>query len=213
MSKAIDTFFNQAKKWQDEMKLLRSIVVNLKLLSEEYKWRQPCYTYKGKNILMISAFNSNCVLSFFKGTLLNDKHNMLRKPGENSQSSMVIRFEDTQKILDSKNIIEAYIKEAIENENKGLKVSFDKSNTISLPEELETKFQNEPIFQKAFEALSPGRQRGYLLHFSGAKQSQTRQSRIEKYAPRILDGKGINDCVCGHSKKMPNCDGSHKFLK
>ena len=145
-----------------------------------------------------------------KGSLLNDAENLLVKPGENSQSGRYMKFSNAPEIIEKSKIIKAYIYKAIEIEKSGLEVDFKAKNELVFPEELLHKFEEDKSFKKAFLALTPGRQRAYNLHFTGAKQSQTKISRIEKYKDRILLGKGINDCVCGHSKRMPQCDGSHK---
>lgn len=211
MNPAVDEFLSTAK-WQKEMVQLRSIVLECELI-EELKWRQPCYTYKDGNILLIGGFKDYCTLSFFKGVLLSDTNALLVKPGENSQTVRMMKFTDVKEILDLKSVIKTYIYEAIEVEKSGVKVDFKESKALTLPDELLLRFDQNPEFKSAFEALTPGRQRGYNLYFSAPKQSKTREARIEKYVPRILNGKGIHDCVCGHSKKMPNCDGSHNHFK
>ena len=207
----VDAFLSRAKNWQAEMTLLRLIALECGL-TEELKWRQPCYNYKGNNIIIIGAFKAYCIVGFFKGVLLGDPENLLTSPGENSQTVKQLRFTGSKSIEDLRATIKAYIFEAVEIEKTGLKVEFKKSKNLEFPQELLDIFKLDPIFNAAFNALTPGRQRGYNLFFTGAKQSETRTSRIEKYKARILTGKGINDCVCGHSKKMPGCDGSHKYL-
>lgn len=211
MNPKVDTFLNQADKWQEEMEELRTILLDCDLI-EEWKWRSPCYTFKGSNVAVIGGFKTHCVLSFFKGALLHDADGILDKPGENSQAARVIRFTNLQEIREKEATLKAYIFEAIEVEKAGLSVDYKENETLVLPEELLIKFEELPVFKMAFEALTPGRQRGYNLFFSAGKQSKTRMSRIEKYVQRILDGKGINDCVCGLSSKMPSCDGSHKYI-
>lgn len=190
---------------------LRTILLDCDL-TEEWKWRSPCYTFQGSNIAIIGGFKTHCVLSFFKGALLQDPEGILEKPGENSQAARVIRFTRKREIQEKESSLQAYIFEAIEVEKAGLSIDFKEKNELVLVEELLHKFEELPAFKTAFEALTPGRQRGYNLFFSAGKQSQTRTSRIEKYLQRILDGKGINDCVCGLSSKMPSCDGSHKYI-
>jgi len=170
---------------------LRDIVLECGLI-EEYKWSQPCYTHKGNNVLMVSAFKEYAFISFFKGSLLADEKNLLFSPGKSSQASRQFRFVNKSEIQEMEFIIKAYIMESIENEEKGLKVAF-KKNPEPLPEELKQKMDQDEIFKIAFEALTPGRQRGYILHFSQAKQSKTRMARIEKYVPNILNGEGIHD--------------------
>lgn len=206
----VETYFRTLTKWQKELAALRKIVLACGL-DEELKWRAPCYGVEGGNVVILGALKGCCTLSFFKGALLSDPEEILEKPGENSQAGRVIRFTSVQEIAAREAVLTAYIHEAIEVQRAGLKVE-RKKTAEPLPDELLAKFDEHPAFQAAFEALTPGRQRGYLLHFSAPKQAATRASRIEKCVPRILDGKGMNDCVCGLSQKMPGCDGSHKTL-
>ncbi|OEK01046.1 hypothetical protein BFP97_05780 [Roseivirga sp. 4D4] len=182
--------------WTSELKLLRSTVQACGLV-EECKWGAPCYTFNGKNVLMISAFKNYCAISFFKGVLLNDSLGNLVKPGENSQSARLLKFTSLKEIQEIIPDIKAYIFEAIEVEKAGLEVTF-KKNPEPVPEELQTKFDEDPSLQNAFESLTPGRQRGYIIHFSQPKQSKTRVSRIEKCIPKILKGEGFHD----HYKSM-----------
>lgn len=212
MNPKVDDFISNVKKWQEELSLLRSIILDCGL-TEDFKWMHPCYTYNKSNIVLIHGFKNYCAILFYKGALLNDAENILVQQTENVQSGRQIRFTSTQEIIDLKATIKAYIFEAIEVEKAGLKVVAKKTEDYNVPEELTQKFNENPEFKKAFETLTPGRQRGYLLHFSGAKQSQTRVVRIEKNMKRIDDGYGLNDCTCGLSKRKPNCDGSHKNLK
>ncbi|WP_428236064.1 YdeI/OmpD-associated family protein [Gracilimonas sp.] len=177
--------------WQEELKQLRLIILESGL-TEEVKWSVPCYTYKGSNVLILSAFKNYCSVSFFKGSLLQDQNKMLVKPGENSQAARLFKFTNVEQINESENSIKEYIREAIEIEKSGKKVKF-KKNPEPFPEELQAKFNEDPMLKESFEALTPGRQRGYIIHFSGAKQSSTRQRRIEKYIPKILEGKGFHD--------------------
>jgi uncharacterized protein YdeI (YjbR/CyaY-like superfamily) len=185
-------------QWTKELELLRMIVLDCGL-TEECKWGVPCYTFKGKNVLMISAFKEFCCISFFKGVLLADENKILDKPGENSQAVRLIKFSDIKKIKEIESELKAYIHEAIEVEKAGLKVAF-KKNPEPLPEELENKFEEDPMLKSAFEALTPGRQRGYILYFSQPKQSNTRLSRIEKYTSMILNGEGLHDKYKGMKK-------------
>ncbi|MDX8338912.1 YdeI/OmpD-associated family protein [Draconibacterium sp. IB214405] len=177
--------------WMAELELLRKIVLDCGL-TEESKWGVPCYTYRNKNILMVSAFKNYSCISFFKGALLNDSKKLLDKPGPNSQATRFFKFKSTDEIQTVENDIKAYIFEAVEVEKAGIKVAF-KTNPEPVPEELEAKFAEDPILKTAFEALTPGRQRGYILFFSQAKQSKTIQSRIEKCTPMILAGIGLHD--------------------
>lgn len=208
----VDTFLSNAKKWQREMAKLRTIVLDCGL-KEELKWRQPCYTLQKSNVVLIGGFKEYCALTFFKGVLLYDKKRLLKKPGENTQSSRLIHFTSLQEIIDKETILKAYIQEAIDLEKAGVKPTLKATADFEIPEEFKSKLNEMPALQIAFDALTPGRQRAYILHFSGAKQSKTRASRVEKYTQRILDGIGLNDCTCGLSKKPPYCDGSHKQLQ
>lgn len=171
----------------------------------------PCYTYDNKNIVVFHDFKDYCAISFFKGVLLIGPNNILIQPTENSQAGRQFQFTDISEIEKLESTIQEYIKEPIEIEKVGLKIEYKKTTEFDIVDELQDIFETNSEFKFAFEALTPGRQRGYLLHFSFAKQSQTRISRIKKYMDRIFDGKGIHDCVCGHSNRMPNCDGSHKY--
>lgn len=208
MNPKVDDFISNSKNWKPELEILRKIILDCNLF-EEVKWGAPCYTFQNKNILMIHGFKDYCGLSFFKGALLNDANQLLVKPGENTQSGRLIRFTNIQEIIKLKPVLKSYIFEAIELEKKGLKVDFEKDNTHIITEEFQIKLNNNPELKIAFENLTPGRQRAYNLFFSAAKQSKTREIRIEKYTQQILNGKGINDCTCGLSKRMPYCDGSH----
>lgn len=211
MEKTVDAYLENTSQWNDELVKLRRIVLACNL-EEVVKWGVPCYTYQNKNILLFHSFKEFCGIGFFKGSLLQDLEKILSKPGENSQASRILRFKSTKEILEVEQLIKAYIFEAIEVEKAGLKVQMKSTNEYEKPIELETIFNETPALKQAFEALTPGRQRGYLLHFSSAKQAETRISRIEKCKSKILAGKGFNDCTCGLSKRMPMCDGSHKYL-
>lgn len=178
--------------WTEELRLLRSIVLESGL-QEEFKWKQPCYTYNGGNVLIVTAFKDYACIAFFKGSLLKDDQNMLVQPGENSQAARQLRFTSVGSVADSIEVIKRYIMAAIEIEKQGKKVDFSAKKHLDHPEELQQKMDADGVFKKAFESLTPGRQRGYLLHFSNAKQSETRRSRIEKYESYILAGKGMHD--------------------
>jgi len=211
MHPKVDDYINNANTWKSELQALQTILLDCGL-TEEFKWRNPCYTFKENNIVIIGEQKDSCVFSFLKGVLLADVEGILSKPGENSQSARIIRFINVQEIKDLESTLKAYVFEAIEAEKAGLKVEFSESKTHDVPEEFQTVMNENAKLKTAFEALTPGRQRGYLMFFSSAKQSKSRYARIEKYTPRILSGKGINDCTCGMSKKLPNCDGSHKYI-
>lgn len=177
--------------WPEELVELRRIVLECGL-NEEYKWSQPCYTFQGHNVLIVTAFKDYTCISFFKGVLLKDDHKILITPGQSSQSARQLRFTKVKDVLALEPLIKAYVFESIEVEKAGLKVEF-KQNLEPIPEEFQQKMDEDPILKMAFEALTPGRQRGYILHFSQPKQSATRIKRIEKYASMILNGKGIHD--------------------
>jgi uncharacterized protein YdeI (YjbR/CyaY-like superfamily) len=207
----VDEFFANADKWNAELNELRKIVLETGL-TEEFKWRQPCYTFLGTNLLIVSSFKDFAFVSFLNGSILADTENVLVKPGDNSQFSRLMRFTNLQEVKDLKVILLAYIYEALEAHKAGIKPIVEKDKMLEFPEELIHKFDSDLRFKAAFEALTPGRQRAYNIYFTGAKSSKARASRIESYTQRILNGKGFNDCVCGFSKRMPNCDGSHKYL-
>ncbi|MEZ5069543.1 MAG: YdeI/OmpD-associated family protein [Bacteroidales bacterium] len=181
----------KVNNWREELEALRALVLSSGL-TEELKWSVPCYTHKGKNVLIVSAFKENCTLSFFKGALLKDPDGLLEKPGENSQASRFLRFRSLQEILDREAVIRSTIKEAIALEEAGKKIVF-KKEPEPLPEEFRLRLEEDPALRKAFQGLTPGRQRAYILHFSQAKQAQTRVARIEKSIPKILEGVGLYD--------------------
>ncbi len=211
MNPLVDAYISQSQSWQPEMTTLRSLLLECGL-TEDFKWRVPCYTHNGKNVVLIGKFKEYCTLSFLKGVLIKDTNNILVLPGEHSQSVKMAKFTSIQEIQNITTTLKAYIFEAIEIEKAGLKIPATKSKILDYPDELVAKMEADSNFKTAFEKLTPGRQRGYNMFFTAAKQSKTRITRIEKYEDRILKGFGINDCVCGHSKRMPGCDGSHKYL-
>ncbi|ASB59810.1 hypothetical protein SC22_18745 [Bacillus sp. A053] len=188
----VDDFLNKAKKWKEEFEKLRAIILDCEL-TEDFKWMHPCYTYNNKNVVLIHGFKEYCALLFHKGALLQDAHGILIRQTENVQAARQIRFTNVQEINEMKTILKAYIQEAIEVEKAGLKVEVNNNIELSIPEELQNKFDEIPELKTAFEALTPGRQRAYTLYFSQAKQSKTRESRVEKYVQKILDGKGLKD--------------------
>ncbi|WP_068822493.1 DUF1801 domain-containing protein [Pedobacter psychrophilus] len=211
MNPKVDEFISNLKNWKSEMEKLRSIILETGL-QEDFKWMHPCYTLNNANIVLIHGFKDYCALLFYKGALLNDEKNLLIQQTENVQSGRQIRFNNIKEIVELESTLKEYIYEAIEVEKAGLKVELKKHEDFELPEELISGFDKDSKFKNAFEALTPGRQRAYILHFSGSKNAATRENRIENYKQRILNGKGINDCVCGLSKRFPVCDGSHKGL-
>ncbi len=181
----------KVRHWADELALLRSIIQTCGL-TEECKWGVPCYTYNGKNVLTISALNNYCAVSFFKGSLLKDDLNLLVKPGPHSQVARLFKFTKPEEIVQNQDHIKAYIFEAIANEKAGLKVEFQ-SSIDAMPSELEDKLNQDLYFKSAFESLTPGRQRGYIIYFSQPKKSETRKTRIEKSIEKILNGEGLHD--------------------
>jgi uncharacterized protein YdeI (YjbR/CyaY-like superfamily) len=191
MNPKVDIFLRNAKKWQEESKKLRMILLDCPL-TEELKWGEPCYTLQGKNIVLIGGFKEYCTLLFFKGALLNDTHGILVTPGK-KQAGRQIRFTSLREIVAMETILKTYIYEAIEVEKAGLKVELKKHSEYIIPEELQKKLDEIPALKTAFEALTPGRQRAYMFHISTPKQSKTRESRVEKCMQQILDGKGLND--------------------
>jgi len=192
MNPKVDEFISKSKKWKEEYEKLRNIALDCEL-TEEFKWMHPCYTFENKNIVLIHGFKEYCALLFHKGALLKDPHGILIQQTENVQAGRQIRFTNAQEIDEMQLILKTYIDEAIEVEEAGLQVSFKKETEYSIPEELQNKFVEISDLKTAFEALTPGRQKAYLLHFSAPKQSKTRESRVEKYLPHILNGKGLND--------------------
>jgi uncharacterized protein YdeI (YjbR/CyaY-like superfamily) len=188
----VDFYFNKAKKWQQELELLRMIVLHCGLV-EELKWGCPCYTFQNNNIVLIHAFKEYCALLFFKGALLNDTNDILVQQTENVQAARQIRFTRVEEIHNAEAIVKTYIYEALEVEKAGLKVDLKKATEFHVPEEFERKLAELPHFKAAFEALTPGRQKAYLLHFAAPKQAKTRAARIEKHMQQILNGKGLND--------------------
>lgn len=192
MNPKVDFFFNKTGQWQAEFEKLRTIALKTEL-TEDLKWGCPCYTYEGKNIFLIHGFKEYCALLFFKGALMKDAENILIQQTENVQAARQIRFTNLQQIIDLEHVLNDYIFEAVEIEESGVRVEMKRTNEFSVPEEFAQKLNENPELQKAFEALTPGRQRAYLLYFSSPKQSKTIVSRIEKYIPEILNGKGLND--------------------
>lgn len=192
MNPKVDEYLRTTKRWSEEMEQLREISLGCSL-TETLKWGKPCYTFQNKNVAIIQGFNEFCALLFPKGSLLADKEGLLEKPGENTRAARRIPFKNLQEIIKIKSVIREYLLEAIEVEKAGLKPDLETTKIIELPEELIQKFEENPKLKEAFEALTPGRQRGYNLYFSAPKQSKTRHSRIEKFEEKIYTGKGLND--------------------
>lgn len=192
MNPKVDFFFNKADKWQKEYEYLRTLILDCDLI-EELKWGCPCYTFHNSNIVLIHGFKEYCAILFHKGALLNDTDGLLVQQTENVQATRQIRFTDVREIIEKEAVLKTYIFEAIEVEKAGLKVELKKTSEFKMPDEFQQKLEENAVLKTAFEALTQGRQRGYLLHFSAPKQSKTREARIEKCTPQILNGRGLND--------------------
>jgi uncharacterized protein YdeI (YjbR/CyaY-like superfamily) len=192
MNPNVDWYFTKNENWEKEINKLRTIVLSCGL-TEELKWGCPCYTHEGTNIVLIHVFKEYCGLLFFKGALLNDAHGLLIQQTKNVQSARQMRFTNSKEIVKLEKVIKASIYEAIEVEKAGLKVKLKKVEEYNVPEEFQKRLNKSKALKTAFEKLTPGRQRGYLLHFSSARQSKTREARVEKYIPKIMEGKGMED--------------------
>jgi uncharacterized protein YdeI (YjbR/CyaY-like superfamily) len=188
----VDGFLRKAKKWREELSALRRIILDSEL-TEDVKWRVPCYTIGGKNVLFINGLKEFCVLAFVKGVLLKDPRHILLRIGENTQAGRWIKFTNVGEIAELEPVLKAYIDEAIRTEKAGLTVKLKKTADFKVPPEFQKKLKEMPALKTAFNALTPGRQRGYLLYFASAKQSKTREARVEKNVPKILKGKGLDD--------------------
>ena len=192
MNPKVDVHLSRAKKWQEEMEKLRMILLDCQL-TEELKWGKPCYTFQKSNIVIIQGFKEYCALMFCKGALLNDAKRILIQQTENVQAARQIRFTNVRDIVGMETVLKAYIDEAVEVEKAGLEVNYKKTSEFIIPEEFQNKLDEIPALKTAFDALTPGRQRAYVLYFSAPKQSKTRESRVEKCMQQILNGKGLND--------------------
>jgi len=192
MNPKVNFFFTKAEQWQEEYEELRRILLDCELI-EELKWGVPCYTFEDNNIVLIHGFKEYCAVLFFKGVLLKDEIGVLVQQTENVQATRQIRFTDVEEIVEMEPLIKAYVNEAIQVEKAGLKVEYKQTSEFNMPQEFQNKLDELPELKTAFEALTPGRQRAYMLYFSSAKQSKTREARVEKYLQQILDGKGLND--------------------
>ena len=188
----VDWYFTEAKQWKAESAKLRNIILDCEL-TEELKWGKPCYSLEGSNVVLIHGFKDYCAILFMKGALLKDPKGILVQQTENVQAARQIRFVNLRDVLKKESAIKAYVKEAIEVEKAGMEVPLKKTSEFKMAEEFQKKLDENGALKKAFQALTPGRQRGYLLYFSAAKQSKTREARVEKCAPRILKGKGLDD--------------------
>lgn len=212
MNEKVDAYIEGLKNWKQEAALLREILCATEL-EEDFKWARPCYTHNGKNLVGIATLKAHCALNIFNGAALTDPNGLLIIPGEHSQSGRWMKFASVAEIKKKAPAIKAFIKEAIDLESNGVLKEKIIAPKLAIPAELKAVFKKDTKLKKAFNALTPGRQRGYLIYFSGTKNTQTITNRIEKVVPKILCGKGLNDCTCGLSKRMPTCDGSHKFAK
>ena len=192
MSPEVDSYLRKAAKWREEVATLRRILLDCQL-TEELKWGKPCYTFQKSNVVIILPLKESCALLFAKGALLQDSAGLLIQPTENTQAARQMRFGSVRQIVEMEKTVKAYVHEAMAVEKAGLEVVYKKISEFKIPEELQKKFDDDAALKTAFNALTPGRQRGYLLYFSAPKQSKTRQSRIEKFVQQILSGKGLND--------------------
>ena len=192
MNSKVDVYFSKAKKWQQELKKLRTIILDCQL-TEELKWSKPCYTFQENNVVILLPLKEHCSLLFCKGALLKDAKGVLIKPGENTQAARQLRFTHVREIIEMEATLKEYIHEAIDAEKSGLEVNYKKITEFKIPEELQNKLDKNLALKTAFHALTPGRQRAYFIYFSAPKQSKTRESRVEKCIPQILKGKGLND--------------------
>ena len=208
MNPEVNELFKDAPRWNPELNFLRALVLQAPLV-EEVKWGQPCYTHEGRNIAILGGFKNYFVLSLMKGALIPDPQGLLSKPGPNSVEGRWMKFTSMAGVEAAAPYVLDYLLAAIEADQRGLRIE-KPANEFAVPPELESAYEVTPGLREAFDALTVGRQRAYLMFFTAAKQSATVTARIEKFTLRILRKKGMNDCVCGHSKKMPGCDGSHK---
>lgn len=212
MNTKVDAFLVQAKSWREELSVLRGIILQC-VLEEELKWGSPCYMLDKKNVVIIQGFKEYFAIMFFQGAIMKDPMGRLVKPGENTQAGRQMRFKNMAELVQDESLIKSYLEEAIALEKAGAKVVFKDPSEFNIPSEFQGHLQKNADLKKAFEKLTPGRQKAYCVYFADSKQSQTRENRIEKFIPRILSGKGMTDCTCGLSKRMPGCDGSHRGMR
>lgn len=209
MNTKIDAYISGLKTWKAEIEALRRILLSCGL-QEEFKWRQPCYTSQGKNLIILGCFKDSCAISFLNGNLLKDPAGILQRPGEHTQAGRVVRFRSLEEITPLRVTLKEYVMEAVVCNESSAEAAKTQTSVIESSFELQAEFSKDPAFRKAFQSLTPGRQRAYHMHFNASSNTETRIRRIGNYKQRILQGKGINDCVCGLSKRMPSCDGSHR---
>lgn len=209
MNTKIDAYISGLKTWKAEIEALRRILLSCGL-QEEFKWRQPCYTSQGKNLIILGCFKDSCAISFLNGNLLKDPAGILQRPGEHTQAGRVVRFRSLEDIMSLEATLKEYVTEAVDCIGSRHEAEKTEAPVIEASTELQDEFSKDPAFGKAFQALTPGRQKAYHMHFNASSNTETRIRRIGNYKQRILQGKGINDCVCGLSKRMPSCDGSHR---
>ena len=207
----VDAYYRGRRQWREELLLLRQVALESGL-EEAFKWRVPCYCHQGKNIAMLGGFKDYCVVSFFKGVLLDDPAGLLQLPGPNTQAARVMRFTSLAEVERVLGVLPAYLAQAIDVELAGERVVMLRTRDMVMPEELAEALQGSAALNEAFAGLTPGRQRDYYRHIGEAKQATTRRNRVERHRARMLAGLGLNDCTCGLSQRMPSCDGSHRVL-
>lgn len=209
---AVDAYFENLQQWQPTLIWLRKIVLACGL-QEAYKWKHPCYTWENKNVLMLGDFKSHCSIMFFQGANLKDPLSLLEKGGDHTQFTRIFKCTSLATAKEQKKSIQDFVEQAKQLQKEGVPLIKKKVPSIPYPPELTKAFQKSAAFKKAFESLTPGRQRDYLILFTGSKESSTRAARIDRNKDRIIKGYGRNDCTCGLSKRMPQCDGSHKSMR
>ena len=205
----VDAYIGRLKKWKSELSALRELALRTETI-EDFKWKHPCYTIDGKNVFLINEFKEYCAITFFKGEFIQDEEGILKPPTEKIQTARQIRFTSIEQVQVLAEKIIGFMEQAIAIERAGLKSEKREPMAIVYTEEMEKAFAADAELGAGFAMLTPGRQRGYIVHFAEPKQEATRYARIEKCKPRIMMGKGLLDCVCGHTKRKPGCDGSHK---
>lgn len=211
MDKRVEAFYADAKLWRPELARLRSLALEAGL-DEAFKWRGPCYLSEGRNVAMIGGFKAHCVLAFFQGALLHDPRQLLARQGPNTESSRSFQFTSLAQIERHAPDVLDFIRQAVQIERDGLKYIPPPPDEAPVPEAFERRFASDPALKAAFFALTPGRRKAYFQHVASAKQVATQERRIDQALPRIFDGKGLHDCICGLSKRLPACDGSHRTL-